>query len=337
MPEFTAALWTNALTVARRFLVLTGALLLASCGQSREDDIPTLKVGDQLHALQSALAAAGEDQPKDYHIEWSNFIGGPAVIAAQTGGSVDLGWMAETPLVFAQAAGSPVKVVAVSKAARSDSSNMALVVSANSSIRSVADLKGRKIGYLPGTISQYLVVRVLESAGLTLKDVTGVKISSYSAAMLERGLVDAYTSAEPILSQGLNDGKLRVLAYAGEPYTPGFGYLVASDSALADPKRSALIGDFVARAARASRFQRENVEKAAPFTAKAFNVSPQLAEQILRRAPSHYGPIDGSIVAGHQQEADLFLKLGLIRNRVDAAKLFDNRYDAQVASAENGK
>src|SRR5262245_10299751 len=97
------------------FLALAAAFLFG-CSRSEPaaDSGPTtLRVGDQIETLQRLLRASGQDKPSDYKIEWSNFLGGPAVIAAQTGGSVDVGWMAETPLVFAQAAGSPVKVIAV--------------------------------------------------------------------------------------------------------------------------------------------------------------------------------------------------------------------------------
>lgn len=308
------------------------ATLLAACGQAK-DEVPTLRVGDQLKVLQAALAAAGEDKPEHYRIEWSNFIGGPAVIAAQTGGSLDVGWMAETPLVFAQAAGSPVKVVTVGKGAKPGSSNVALVVAADSPIRSVQDLKGKKVGYGQGTITHYLVARLLENAGLSIDDVTQVRVANLNPKSIERGLVDAYSIAEPMLSQGLSNGTIRVIAYGGEPITPGFAYLVASDAALADPKRAELIRDLAARFARAIRFQREHPAKAAPFTAQQYNTNAELAEQILRRTPSTYAPIDASIVAKHQEEADLFYKLGLIRKPVDAAKLFDNRFDQHVIKA----
>lgn len=319
-----------------RFMAIFATLLIAGCGDSGGDATPTLRVADQLNAMQSVLSAASEDTPQDYTIRWSNFVGGPTVIAAQTGGSVDLGWMAETPLVFAQAAGSPVKVVAVAKGIGDGSSNIALVVAANSPIKTIGDLRGKKIGYMPGTIAQYLVVKVLDEAGLTPDDINTVRASSLSTATLDGGLVDAFITAEPQLTQGLADGKLRVLAYGGQPRTPGFNYLVASDEALADPKRAALIGKFVTAMARATRWQRENVEKAAPVTAKTFKVTPEVAEQILRRSPTQYTPIDASIIAAHQEEADLFHKLGVIRARVDATKLFDNRYDQLVTEVETG-
>src|SRR5690554_5745834 len=62
----------------------------------------TLVAADMLDHLRTLLAAAGEDKPEDYDLKWANFAGGPSVIAAATGGSVDVGWMAETPLVFSQ-------------------------------------------------------------------------------------------------------------------------------------------------------------------------------------------------------------------------------------------
>ncbi len=327
------------MTRSRRIiLALIPAALLAACHASdKQDAQPTLRVADQLHTLQSAVNAAGEGQPKDYRIQWSNFLGGPAVVAAETGGSVDLGWMAETPMVFAQAAGSPVRVVAVSKGLKPGTSNIALVVGAHSSIHSVADLKGKRIGYAPGTISQYLVARLLDQAGLTFKDITPVKLSGISTAVLDSGTVDAFTAAEPMLTQGIDAGKLRVLVYGGAPITPGYGYLVASEAALADPKRAALIADFVQRAARSVKWQRENVDKAAQFAAKAYNVTPQLAGQILRRTPIGYTAIDASIVAGHQQEADLFHKFGLIRQRLDASKLFDHRFDKLIGTVETSR
>ena len=93
---------TSLIRQVLRLLALASFALFASCSHHASE--PTLRVADQLKVLQAALAAAGEDQPSAYRIEWSNFFSGPPIIAAETGGSLDLGWMAETPTVFAQAA-----------------------------------------------------------------------------------------------------------------------------------------------------------------------------------------------------------------------------------------
>jgi len=325
---------------ALRFLFLGLALSLAGCSSPSPGDSGSgvvLRVGDQLQGLKSLLDGAGEGEPKGYTIKWANFVSGPPIIAAQTGGSLDVGWMAETPLIFAQAAGSPVKVVAVSTSAKPDGSAYALVVKANSRIRSIADLKGKSVAYMRGTVLHYMVARLLEDAGLSLHDVRSVQVTGFGSSLLDQNATDALTLTEPYLTQLLEARKIRVLATGAPPATPGFIYLVASDAALADPAKAKAIGDLVARAARATRWQRENVVKAAPHLAKVYKIEPDIAEKMIERSPSRYAPIDPSIVAAHQSEADLFHKLGLIRTRLDASKIFDPRYDAQIAQVENGQ
>ena len=311
------------------------ALLLSACGGGEsEDGVVVLHVADQLNHLKSSLAVAGEDKPTSYRIEWSNFLGGPAVIAAQTGGSVDIGWMAETPMVFAQAAGSPVKVIAVTRGLKANSSSIALAVPVASPIKAIGDLKGRSVAYAPGTIAHYLLVRALERDGLTLDDIKTIRVAAPTAASLDNKIADAIVITEPLLTKGLDEGKIRVLAYGGQPLTPGFGYLVASDNALKDPRLVAAMGDFVKRAARATRWERENVEKAAPAIARHYSVTAPVAERILRRTPMRYSAIDETIAAEHQREADVFFRLGLVRTRLDAAAIFDKRFNPLVTAVE---
>ena len=319
-----------------RALVASTLLSLAACGSAPESGT-TIKIGDQLHALKSSLDVSGENQPSDYRIEWANFVGGPPIIAAQTGGSLDVGWMAETPLIFAQAAGSPVKIVAVSKTIAGGGSPYALVVKPDSPIRSVADLKGKSVSFMKGTVLHYFVARLLDKQGLSLKDIKPVQASGFGTGLLDKGSADAITIGEPYLTQALDAGKVRVLASGAPPNTPGFFYLVASDAALADPVKAKAIGDLVARAARATRWQRENPTKAAPALAKRYNVDPAVAEKIIRRAPASYAPINDAIIAAHQDEADLFFKEGLIRKELDVSTIFDKRYDAIIAAQETAK
>ncbi|NIJ39372.1 sulfonate transport system substrate-binding protein [Sphingopyxis panaciterrae] len=319
-----------------RGLAAVALLSLAACGGTA-DGGTTLKIGDQLHALKSSLDVSGEGLPTDYKIEWANFVGGPPIIAAQTGGSLDVGWMAETPLIFAQAAGSPVKVVAVSKTIDGGGSPYSLVVKPDSSIRSVADLKGKSVSFMKGTVLHYFVARLLEKQGLSLRDIKPVQATGFGTGLLDKGSADAITISEPYLTQALDAGKVRVLASGAPPNTPGFFYLVASDAALADPAKAKAIGDLVQRAARATRWQRENPSKAAPALAKRYNVGVDIAEKILTRAPAQYAPIDDTIIAAHQDEADLFFKEGLIRKKLDARAIFDKRYDSVIAAQEVAK
>jgi ABC-type nitrate/sulfonate/bicarbonate transport system substrate-binding protein len=92
----------------------------------------TITFADQFKEYQTILTAANALKGAQYTVNWQEFVGGPPIIAAETGGSVDLGDMAETPTVFAQAAGDPVKVVATTVSANPKVSPYDLVVPSSS-------------------------------------------------------------------------------------------------------------------------------------------------------------------------------------------------------------
>lgn len=334
MPDHTRTNIPAPEAASRRAVMIGMAAFLGACARQGEADtstLPVLRIGDQNKTVRPVLTAAGEDQPETYRLEWSNFTtGGPGVVAAHTGGSIDVGWMAGTPLVFAQAAGSPVKVVAARYPVDPRKANFALVTLADSPINTVADLKGKSVGFAQGTNMHYLVLSELEKAGLTLNDIKPVQLQSLSLANLDNGAVDAFTAFQPYLSLLLSQGRIKVLAPGDDLY-----FLTASDTALADARKAEIIGDFVSRVARATRWQRENTEKAVPYTVEAFNgIPPEVARHILETAPARWVPIDEKIIARHQHEVDTFFRHGLIRQQVDAAALFDARYNDLVVAAE---
>ncbi|KPM56588.1 sulfonate-binding protein [Frankia sp. CcI49] len=296
----------------------------------------TLHVGDQYNILKSQLEAAGVLDDAPYKVEWSQFQGGPAVIAAETGGDVDLGMMGETPVVFAQAANSPVKVVGVSKISDPAKYNFALIVKNDSPIRTIADLRGKKILNSQGTVSQYLIGRVLEKAGLTTKDVELVNIQQGAQAAYDRGDVDVSGSGGAPLVTTLAKGQDRVLI-SGAGLLPGFNYLVARDGALSDPKTSAALGDFLGRVARSQDWYNANPDKAAEIVKPIYKVDDAIARKIVTLAPFRYVPIDSAIIDAHQSEADFFTEQGVLKSTVDAAKVFDDRYNPVITEATSGK
>lgn len=292
----------------------------------------TLNVGDQVNTLQSMLKASGQLDDLPYKISWSAFMGGPTVIAAETGGSVDLGFMAETPVIFAQGAGNPVKVVAVSKIADPNASNFALLVKKDSPIKTLSDLRGKKILNSAGTVAQYLVSKALEKAGLTTHDVHLVNLQQGGQQAYDRGDVDVEASGGPPLAIQLATGKDRELT-TGAGLLPGVDYLVARSAALEDTKRSAAIADFVTRLAKAQAWWTAHPDEAAKAVAPTYKVPEALAKQIVSQAPFQYVPIDNSVIADYQSEADFFQAQGLLKSKVDGAAEFDDRFNASVTAA----
>ena len=102
----------------------------------------TITFGDQLKEYQTIFAATNALKGAAYTVNWTNFVGGPPVIAAEIGGSVDLGDMAETPTIFAQSAGDPVKVVAATEGANPKVSPYDIVVPTGSPIKTRRPAQG---------------------------------------------------------------------------------------------------------------------------------------------------------------------------------------------------
>ncbi|OHV19784.1 sulfonate-binding protein [Parafrankia soli] len=337
---------------SRRLLVVVplalAGLLAAACGGS--DPAPgtaaaaandlsgvTLRFGDQVNGVRSVLEASGELEDTPYKIEWSQFQGGgPTVIAAQTGGDVDLGVMGETPVVFAQAAHSPVTVVGAARIVDPAKSNFALVVKKDSPIRSVADLRGATILNSQGTVSQYLVAKALEKGGLTTDDVKLVNLQQGAQAAYDRGDIDVIASGGPPLAMMLAKGTDRVLM-TGAGVLPGVNYLVARNGALSDAGLSDAIGDFLGRLAQAQDWYNAHPDAAIAIVKPTYKVDDTVARAIIDLAPLRYVPIDRTVTDAHQREADFFADQGVLKAKIDTSTVFDDRYNPIINAVAQGR
>lgn len=109
--------------------------------------------------------------PLGYRVEWKEFTDGPTLIEALNAGSIDIGHSGDCPVIVAQASGVPLLYIGSSKASPESA---AILVPKDSPLRSVADLKGKKVAFDKGTSAHYLLAAALESAHLTLADIQPV-------------------------------------------------------------------------------------------------------------------------------------------------------------------
>jgi sulfonate transport system substrate-binding protein len=285
----------------------------------------TLRFGDTSdNHVKLVFDGSGESKNLPYKVQWSQFQAGPALIAAETGGSVDLGKMSETPLVFAQGAKSPVKAVWAAKPIDPNTSSLGILVKKDSPIKTLADLKGKRVAYAPGTVLEYLLANALASVHLTTHDVTAVTIQQ-GVDLLATGDADAIITGTSPLSTALLSGKDRLLA-SGATFTPGLYYLVASEKALGNPALSAAINDFDHRLAAAEKWYNSHVDAAAKLVEKENLVSEPVAKDLITRAPVAYGPIDADIIKAQQKESDFFTASGALTSHLDAKDAFDQRF-----------
>jgi sulfonate transport system substrate-binding protein len=148
--------------------------------------------------------------PLGVKVKWAEFPGGPQLLEALNVGSVDLGTTGETPPIFAQAAGADLLYLANEPAAPEGE---AIVVGKDSPIRSVKDLKGKRVALNKGSNVHYLLVRALEKAGLKYEDITPVFLNPADGrAAFQQGSVDAWVIWDPFLAAAEKQLNARPLA-----------------------------------------------------------------------------------------------------------------------------
>lgn len=305
-----------------------GAAPASAASTSATSDV-TISFGDQLKEYQTIVQATDTLKGARYRVSWSNFIGGPPIIAAEVGHSVDLGDMAETPTIFAQAAGDPVKVVAATEGV-GKATPYSVVVPEGSPIKKASQLKGRTIAVQEGTVEQYVLIKVLQGAHIPYSGVTIDNLSLVAGeAALTSGRVDAWVASEPLTSLVEEQHKGRVIqsdAYEAKV----LGYLTASDAALSNPAKAAAIEDFIVRLYKSGAILRKDPSLAARTYVKTYGVPLSVAEAAVKSAQTVPIPITSSLIKYQQTEANTFQRLGLISGKLSVGRIFDTSLDKRI-------
>ena len=304
-------------TTRRRTLQqLIAAALAGSALAVRAAEPGVLRIGYQKFNTLNILKGAGHLEealkPLGWSVRWTEFATGPVLLEALNAGAIDFGHAADTPTVFAQAAGVKAAYLA---AEQPYPQGIGILVPANSPLKTVVDLKGRKLAVGRGWNVQYLVVRALEDVGLSFDDIEPVWVNNAAdaRAAFESGRVDAVGLWDPFLAAAQLTGNPRVLRNGEGLSNNRTFYLAPTDFAKAQPQ--------VLRAVFAELRKTNDWADRNP-QAVADQLAPQLGvpASVLRLATGrrHYTavPVDAGIVAEQQRIADAFFKLKLIPREI---------------------
>ncbi|MFD8705680.1 ABC transporter substrate-binding protein [Kitasatospora sp. NPDC059648] len=313
---------------------LAPALLaaLASCASSPSapagsGPARTLRVGDQKGgAAQALLDASGQGKGLPYTISWASFTSGPPMLEAIGAGSVDIGAVGNTPPVFAGSAHRPVKVVG---ALRSSEAGDAVLLPKGSALADVSSLKGRTIAVAQGSSAHNTLVTLLLKAGLSPADVHLSYLQPPDAlAAFTSGKVDAWAVWDPYTAIAEKAGG-HILA-TGEQVSAGLAFQVASDSALGDPARSGLVGDYLRRVGAAWRWAASHQEQWAQAWSGEAGIPYDVALASVRRtqSTSFEVALDDDAVRSEQQIVETFAGQKLIPASFAFADFTDRRYNA---------
>ena len=298
--------------------------------QAAADNKSVLRIGYQKYgtlvllkangALEKRLAAKGID------VKWTEFPGGPQLLEGLNVGSVDFGTTGETPPVFAQAAGADLLYVAFEPPAPTSE---AILVPKDSPIKSVAELKGKKVVLNKGSNVHYLLVRALEDAGLKYSDIQPVYLPPADArAAFERGSVDAWVIWDPFQAAAEQQLQARTLVDGKGLVSNHQFYLATRPYAEQHPE---VIEALVEEIRAIGEWVKANNERTVAQVAPLLGLSADITRLAVQRQSYGAQLITPEVVEAQQKIADTFTALKLIPKPLNISEVIWHAPATQVA------
>jgi len=301
----------------RTLLKLSVAALAAAAAPSRSfaQGAKQVRIGFQKYGKLVLLKSRGSLEPKlkalGYSVTWTEFQFGPPLLEAINVGSIDFGNTGETPPVFAQAAGAPIRYVAYEPPAPKGE---AILVPKASPVQSVAELRGRKVAVAKGSNAHYLLVKALEKAGLKYDDITPAYLAPADAlAAFDHGSIDAWSIWDPYQSAAQATLGAKVLT-DGTGTAPNTQFYLASQK-FVETERPVL-DLLLAELRDIDSWAKSDIHAVAEQLSTSVGLPVPVLEVALARQSYGIKPIDASVLADQQQLADTLYRLKLIPREV---------------------
>ncbi|WP_295542173.1 sulfonate ABC transporter substrate-binding protein [uncultured Pseudacidovorax sp.] len=306
---------TSLLPLSRRRLLqvgtaAAGGVAFAGAPAFAQSASRELRIGNQKGILSLLKARGTLEQrlaPLGVKVSWTEFTAGPVQLEALNVGAIDFGDVGEAPPIFAQAAGAPLAYVA---ATVPRPASEAVLVPKDSPIRSVADLKGKRVGYNKGSNVHYFLVKLLEKNGLAYGDVQSVFLPPADArAAFEKGSIDAWVIWDPFLAAAEKTLGGRILADA----TGVVGNRAYYFSSLPYAEKNRDITKvLIEEISRIDSWGAANRDAFSAELAAIWGLPKPVVDTTFARVQFGTGPITRAILAEQQQIADTFYALKLI-------------------------
>ena len=307
----------TSISIPRRRLLqgTAAAMTLPAFAALAQAPARQLRIGHQKGAL-SILKGRGTLEkrlaPLGVSVKWTEFTAGPVQLEALNVGSIDFGDVGEAPPIFAQAEGAPLAYVATTlPRPRSE----AVLVPKGSAIRTVAELKGKKIALNKGSNVHYFIVKLAEKHGLAYADLNLVYLPPADArAAFEKGSVDAWVIWDPFLAAAEKLLEARVLADA-TGVVGNRGYYFSSLGYAA--KNADVLAVAIEEINKVDVWGTAHKDELAAEFAALWGLPKPVAELTVARAAYGTSPISKAVLAEQQKIADTFFELKLIPRKIN--------------------
>ncbi|GIE89956.1 ABC transporter substrate-binding protein [Actinoplanes regularis] len=332
-------------------LLAATVLLAAGCAKEQAgtkleltaalpDQVPSgtvLRLGDpQIQAIVGASGLDKELTDAGVKVEWANISGGPQSIQAFRADKLDCASVADIPSLFAAWTGTSTKIVFQSVTL--DPLNhpiYRLGVAPGANVKSLADLRGKKIAYSAGQAQGALVLRVLQKAGLSQKDVQLVELTSNGDSYVT-ALGSKAVDVAPIGAQNIKlyEAKYPGASSIGTGIRDDASTLYCLTSAVENSQKAAALKAYVGVRTKAILWANEHhAEYAKAYYQESQGLSAADAKAVVEIVGNKGIPATwDAAIARLQATADL-LASEQNHEKIDVNKLVDRRFEAVQAAA----
>ena len=258
--------------------------VFAGCGTGSGKKATKVRIATQPSVLSATALLAKEkgyleEELKDSGVEvkWTSFENGPSMNEAFAAGEQDIGVLGDVPLLLAKSNGQKNSILI--KAASGDKT-VALVASPNTKLENYSELKGKKVGYVVGSYAQFLLYRILEECGLTFNDIESVNLGNADIpAAIESGEIDFGVIWEPVITSGVNNGQITVIADGKDLTRNNVYYEIVSAFEKENPEIAQAYANAIKRAAKDIK---DDPEAATKSLSEDIELDPELLAQVLK-------------------------------------------------------
>jgi len=301
----------------REFLKLslsTAAIAAVSRHARAEAAVEEIRIGYQKNGVlvvaRRQATLENHFKPLGIDVKWVEFSSGPPMMEAMNVGSIDYGAVGDSPPVFAQSAGAAM----VYAAGQPITNGQGILVPRTSAIRSITELRGKRLGFTKGSSAHNIVVQTLEKAGLTYADITPVYLTPPDAGpAFANGSIDAWAIWDPYFAIGEIKQNGRILVNAAEITKTNSFYIANRDFAKNHGPVLQQIIDVTTSTAKWAETHRDEVARA---LSAVTNIPLDIQTVAANRSSFAVGPITEDIILTQQGVADRFFKLGLIPRQI---------------------
>jgi NitT/TauT family transport system substrate-binding protein len=307
------------ITRSRSSLVALVALATAWTAPAAAEEIEISNYGVGTNGMPYAVAL-GMGYFKEFGLDITGIRsspGGAPTIRNLLAGDLSFGEAGLTAVLAAIRGGADIKVIGTTC---NTVAEIGWVVMPDSPVKTLADMKGKKLGYTnPNSTTQALGMMLIDAAGLTAADVETIPTGGFGPglAALEHGQLDVAPFAEPLYSK--SGDKYRVLAWAPDVLPPLVDVLAITTDRAIKARPDFLTNMMLARQ-KAVKLMNDDPAEAAKHVAGPYKMTAEVAEKVIRHLQKPSGPDK----VRYWSEGAIYLPS--MKNLADAQKLLGEDY-----------